>query len=59
MYQWDFTPVLANADILAAGLGNTLKLTGTALAFGIPLGLALVAIGFVLLLTARLRDIRR
>ncbi len=41
MYQWDFTPVLANADILAAGLGNTLKLTGTALAFGIPLGLAL------------------
>ncbi|MCZ4317141.1 amino acid ABC transporter permease [Comamonadaceae bacterium G21597-S1] len=41
MYQWDFTPVLANADILAAGLGNTLTLTGTALAFGIPLGLAL------------------
>lgn len=41
MYQWDFTPVLANADILAAGLANTLKLTGTALAFGVPLGLAL------------------
>lgn len=41
MYQWDFSPVLANADILALGLGNTLKLTGTALAFGIPLGLGL------------------
>ena len=41
MYQWDFAPVLANAGVLAAGLGNTLKLTATALAFGIPLGLAL------------------
>jgi polar amino acid transport system permease protein len=41
MYQWDFTPVLANSGILAAGLVNTLKLTGTALAFGIPLGLGL------------------
>jgi polar amino acid transport system permease protein len=50
MYQWDFTPVLANADILAAGLLNTLKLTGTALAFGIPLGL-----GLALLRLSRLR----
>ncbi|MEO7243483.1 MAG: amino acid ABC transporter permease [Variovorax sp.] len=41
MYQWDFTPVLANSGMLAAGLVNTLKLTGTALAFGIPLGLGL------------------
>ncbi len=41
MYQWDFTPVLANSGMLAAGLANTLKLTATALAFGIPLGLGL------------------
>ncbi len=41
MYQWDFSPVLANSGILAAGLLNTLKLTGTALAFGVPLGLGL------------------
>lgn len=41
MYRWDFTPVLANADLLLQGLVNTLAVTGTALAFGIPLGLAL------------------
>lgn len=41
MYQWDFSPVWANLDVLALGLANTLKVTGTALAFGIPLGLAL------------------
>ena len=41
MYQWDFTPVLANGGMLAAGLSNTLKLTGTALALGIPMGLGL------------------
>jgi polar amino acid transport system permease protein len=41
MYVWDFTPVLANADLLARGLLNTLAVTGTALAFGIPLGLGL------------------
>ena len=41
MYQWDFAPVLANSGLLAAGLVNTLKLTGTALAFGFPLGLGL------------------
>jgi polar amino acid transport system permease protein len=33
--------VLANSGLLAAGLGNTLKLTATALAFGVPLGLGL------------------
>ncbi len=41
MYQWDFTPVLANSGMLAAGLVNTLKITGTALALGVPLGLGL------------------
>ena len=41
MYVWDFTPLLANADMLALGLLNTLKITGTALAFGLPLGLVL------------------
>ncbi len=41
MYQWDFTPVLVNSGMLAAGLGNTLKLTVTALSFGVPLGLGL------------------
>lgn len=41
MYTWDFMPVVANAGVLAQGLVNTLKVTGTALAFGVPLGLAL------------------
>ena len=41
MYHWDFTPVLQNSGLLAQGLLNTLKLTATALAFGVPLGLAL------------------
>lgn len=50
MYQWDFTPVLANSGMLAAGLVNTLKLTGTALAFGVPLGL-----GLALMRLSRLR----
>lgn len=50
MYQWDFTPVLANSGLLAAGLGNTLRLTATALAFGVPLGL-----GLALLRLSRLR----
>src|SRR5438128_2306397 len=39
MYAWDFAPVVANAGLLAQGLVNTLKVTATALAFGIPLGL--------------------
>ena len=41
MYVWDFTPVIGNAGVLAQGLVNTLKVTGTALAFGVPLGLVL------------------
>lgn len=41
MYEWNFAPVLANAGVLAQGLVNTLKITGTALAFGVPLGLVL------------------
>lgn len=41
MYVWDFTPLAANAGMLAQGLVNTLKITGTALALGVPLGLAL------------------
>jgi len=40
-YQWDFSPVLANAPLLAEGLVNTLKITGTALVFGVVLGLGL------------------
>lgn len=52
MYQWDFTPILANSGMLTAGLLNTLKLTGTALAFGIPLGL-----GLALLRLSRLRSL--
>ncbi len=41
MYQWDVTPVLDNAGLLWQGLLGTLAITGTALAFGLPLGLAL------------------
>ena len=41
MYRWDFGPVLANADLLAAGLVNTLRVTATALAIGLVLGLVL------------------
>lgn len=41
MYEWDFSSVFANTDLLAQGLLNTLTVTGTALAFGLPLGLAL------------------
>ena len=40
-YRWDFAPVLAHADLLAIGLLNTLQVTGTALACGVPLGLLL------------------
>jgi polar amino acid transport system permease protein len=40
-YRWDFSPVFENADLLLAGLANTLAVTGTALVFGIPIGLAL------------------
>ena len=39
--EWDFTPALNNIDLLLLGLANTLKVTGIALGFGIPLGLML------------------
>jgi polar amino acid transport system permease protein len=39
MYEWDFTLVFANYGMLLAGLVNTLKLTATALVFGVPCGL--------------------
>jgi polar amino acid transport system permease protein len=41
MHRWDFGPVWAHADLLALGLLHTLQVTGTALLFGVPLGLAL------------------
>lgn len=41
MFEWNFTPVFANSDLLLLGLINTLRITGMALLFGIPLGLAL------------------
>ena len=41
MYRWDFSPVVANADLLVTGLLDTLKITGTALLFGVALGLVL------------------
>ena len=40
-YAWDFGVVIEGAPLLAAGLLNTLKVTGLALVFGVPLGLAL------------------
>lgn len=41
MYQWDFTPILENSGLLWQGLLGTLAITGTALAFGLPIGLGL------------------
>ena len=41
MHRWDFGPVWAHADLLLLGLWHTLQVTGTALACGVPLGLAL------------------
>jgi polar amino acid transport system permease protein len=41
MHRWDFGPVWAHADLLALGLLHTLQVTGTALLFGVPLGLGL------------------
>lgn len=41
MHRWDFGPVWANFDLLLVGLWHTLQVTGTALAFGVPLGLVL------------------
>ena len=41
MHEWDFIAVLRDMDLLLLGLINTLKVTGLALLFGIPLGLVL------------------
>ncbi len=49
-YQWDFTPVFANSELLAQGLVNTLKVTGVSLACGLALGL-----GFALMRLSRRR----
>ena len=40
-YEWDFSVVLRDFDLLALGLLNTLKVTGLALLLGVPLGLLL------------------
>lgn len=40
-YEWDFGVVLRDFDLLMLGLVNTLKVTGLALVFGVPLGLFL------------------
>lgn len=40
-YEWDFAIVFRDFDLLILGLINTLKVTGLALLFGIPLGLIL------------------
>lgn len=40
-YEWDFGIVFRDFDLLMLGLVNTLKITGLALGFGIPLGLLL------------------
>lgn len=40
-YEWDFAVVFRDFDLLALGLVNTLKVTGLALLFGVPLGLFL------------------
>ena len=41
MYQWDFLTVIANGGLLLVGLWNTVVLSATALAGGIPVGFAL------------------
>ena len=40
-YEWDFAVVFRDLDLLLLGLVNTLKVTGLALSFGVPLGLFL------------------
>ena len=41
MVEWNFQAVLVHSDLLLLGLLNTLKVTGLALLFGVPLGLSL------------------
>ena len=43
-YEWDFSIVFRDFDLLLLGLVNTLKVTGIALAIGIPLGLILALV---------------
>ena len=40
-YEWDFAIVFRDFDLLILGMVNTLKVTGLALLFGVPLGLFL------------------
>jgi len=41
MYEWDFSPVLAEGGFLLVGFRNTLVLTATALSGGLVVGLLL------------------
>ena len=41
MYEWDFSVIWQNYNLLLLGLLNTLKVTVVALSFGIPIGLVL------------------
>ena len=41
MYEWDFSVIWQNYNLLIWGLVNTLKVTVVALSFGIPIGLVL------------------
>jgi polar amino acid transport system permease protein len=41
MYEWDFSVISQNYNLLFLGLVNTLKVTIVALSFGIPIGLVL------------------
>lgn len=41
MYEWNFSPVLAESGLLLAGFRNTLVLTATALSGGLVVGLLL------------------
>jgi polar amino acid transport system permease protein len=50
--EWNFSPVIANLDILLLGLLNTLKVTGLALSLGVPLGL-----GLALMRLAQIRSV--
>jgi polar amino acid transport system permease protein len=40
-YHWDFTPVLAHADMLLVGLVNTIKITLVSIVLGVLVGLVL------------------
>lgn len=40
-YVWDFSPVWRNADLLLAGLANTVRLSAASVAVGLVLGLGL------------------